>query len=153
MPMNPPSGYPRVTPYLMYDDTAAALEWLATAFGFRERFRHSGDDGWIDHAEMEIADGLLMLATPGADYRSPKRLGGATALVHVYVGDIYAHFERAKAAGAVIRTEPQEEPYGTIQYSAVDLEGHLWLFSEQIREPEPEWRIETLVEGGYSSDG
>lgn len=83
-----------------------------------------------------------MLAKPSADYRSPRRLGGATSLVHVYVDDIQGHFERARAAGAVIRTEPDEKPYGTSQYSAADPEGHLWLFSEQIREPDPEWRID-----------
>jgi uncharacterized glyoxalase superfamily protein PhnB len=141
VPDNPPTGYPRVAPYLLYEDPAAALDWLATAFGFRERFRNTGDGGWIDHAEMEIGDGLLMLAKPGPNYRSPRRLGAATGLVHVYVDDIHAHFERAKAAGALIRDKPEEKPYGTIQYCAADPEGHLWLFSEQIREPDPEWRV------------
>jgi PhnB protein len=141
MTANPPRGYPRVAPYLLYEDPAAALEWLAGAFGFRERFRNTLEDGRIDHAEMEIGDGLLMLANPGPEYRSPRALGGATQLVHVYVDDIREHFERATAYGAAIRTEPQEKPYGTIQYSAADPEGHLWLFSEQIREPDPEWRI------------
>jgi uncharacterized glyoxalase superfamily protein PhnB len=141
VPTNPPAAYPRVTPYLLYEDPEAALEWLAAAFGFRERFRNVGPDGWIDHAEMEIDDGVLMLAKPSAEYRSPRALGGATALVHVYVDDVAAHFERARAAGAVIRAKPVEKPYGTIQYSAVDPEGHLWLFSEQVREPDPEWRI------------
>ena len=138
-----PAGYPLVVPYLMYEDTAAALDWLGKAFGFRERFRHTVEGGRIDHAEMEIGDGLLMLATPGPGYRSPRSLGGATALVHVYVEDLGAHFERAKASGAVVRTEPTEKPYGTIQYSVADPEGHLWLFSEQIREPDPEWRIDS----------
>ena len=94
---------------------------------------------------MEIDTGLLMLAKPGADFRSPRRLGAATSLVHVYVDDLHAHYERAKAAGAVIRSEPTEKPYGTIQYSAVDPEGHLWLFSEQVRTPDPEWRIYSSV--------
>ena len=62
--------------------------------------------------------------------------------MHVYVDDLGAHYERAKAAGAVIRAEPTEKPYGTIQYSAADPEGHLWLFSEQVREPDPEWAVE-----------
>jgi PhnB protein len=65
---NPPRSYTRVTPYLLYEDPAAALDWLTEAFGFRERFRNVGEDGWIDHAEMEIGDGLLMLAKPGPDY-------------------------------------------------------------------------------------
>jgi uncharacterized glyoxalase superfamily protein PhnB len=141
MVSNPPAGYPRVTPYLLYEDPAAALDWLAEAFGFEERFRHVGDSGWIDHAEMAIGDELLMLARPSADYRSPRALGGATSLVHVYVEDIHAHCGRARAAGAVIRDEPSERPYGTIQYAAIDPEGHIWLFSEQIREPEPEWEV------------
>jgi uncharacterized glyoxalase superfamily protein PhnB len=89
---------------------------------------------------MEIGDGLLMLAKPGPDHRSPRRLGGATALMHVYVDGLRAHFEPAQAAGALIRDEPEEKPYGTIQYCAADPEGHLWLVSEQLREPDPEWR-------------
>jgi uncharacterized glyoxalase superfamily protein PhnB len=141
MTANPPPGYPRVTPYLLYEDPAAALEWLAGTFGFRERFRSTLEDGRIDHAEMEISDGLVMLANPGPDHRSPRALGGATQLVHVYVDDVREHFERAQAHGAAIRDEPQEKPYGTIQYSAADPEGHLWLFSEQVREPDPEWRV------------
>lgn len=142
MVSNPPPGYPRVAPYLMYEDPSAALDWLVEAFGFRERFRHIRPEGWVDHAELEVGDGLVMLGKPSADYRSPQSLGGATSLVHVYVDDARAHCERARAAGAVIRAEPADKPYGTIQYSAADREGHLWLFSERIREPTLEWRVE-----------
>jgi uncharacterized glyoxalase superfamily protein PhnB len=126
----------------MYEDPAAALDWLVAAFGFRERFRHVGPEGWVDHAELEVGDGLVMLGKPDAGFRSPRSLGGATSLVHVYVDSVPDHCARARAAGATIRTEPAEKPYGTIQYSAADPEGHLWLFSEQIREPDQEWRIE-----------
>jgi uncharacterized glyoxalase superfamily protein PhnB len=136
-----PHGYSRVTPYLLYENPAAALEWLAGAFGFRERFRHEFE-GLINHAEMEYDGGQIMLACPGRDYRSPRRLGGATMLTHIYVDALQEHYERAKAAGAEIRTEPAEKPYGTVQYSAIDPEGHLWLFSEQVREPEPEWQLD-----------
>jgi PhnB protein len=87
MATNPPAGYSRITPYLLYEDAAVALDWLARAFGLRERFRHEAD-GLIDHAEMEYEDGEIMLASPGNDYRSPGRLGGATVIVHVYVDDI-----------------------------------------------------------------
>jgi uncharacterized glyoxalase superfamily protein PhnB len=138
---NPPRGYPQIAPYLLYEDPAAALEWLARAFGFRERFRHVVDEGRIDHAEMEFRSGLIMLARPGSDYRSPRDLGGATVVIHVYVDDIDAHTARAREAGATIVSEPTDKPYGTIQYAAEDPEGHVWLFSEQLREPEAEWRI------------
>ncbi len=145
MPGNPPPGYTRVAPYLLYEDAAAALDWLAKAFGFRERFRHPVD-GTIDHAEMELDGGLIMLATPGPEYRSPRRLGQTTVVIHVYVDDARAHFERAREAGAAIDREPAETPYGTIQYAARDPEGHLWLFSEQVREPEAEWRVQAVTD-------
>jgi PhnB protein len=133
-----------ITPYMHYEDAAAALDWLTNAFGFQERFRHPVE-GRIDHAEMEFTGGMIMLATPGTDYRSPRRLGQATVVIHVYVDDIQAHFERAREAGAKIHREPSEKPYGTIQYSAEDPEGHIWLFSEQVREPEAEWKVEAVT--------
>jgi PhnB protein len=144
MPRNPPPGYTRIAPYLLYEDTAAALDWLAKAFGLHERFRHPVGET-IDHAEMEFAGGLIMLATPRTDYRSPRRLGQATVVINVYVDDIHAHFERTKQAGATIDREPTEKPYGTIQYAAEDPEGHIWLFSEQVREPETEWKVEAVT--------
>jgi hypothetical protein len=57
MPQNPPEGYPRVMPYLLYEDSDAALEFLVTAFGFTEKMRLTGDDGRINHAEVSIGDG------------------------------------------------------------------------------------------------
>lgn len=63
---NPPRGYTRIAPYLLYEDPAAALEWLARALGFRERFRHVVEEGRIDHAEMEYA--MIMLAPPDATF-------------------------------------------------------------------------------------
>jgi PhnB protein len=138
---NPPRGYPRIAPYLLYEDPAAALEWLGRAFGFRERFRHVVEEGRIDHAEMEFEDGLIMLARPSKEYRAPRQLGAATVVIHVYIDAIHAHAARARKAGAAIVSEPTEKPYGTIQYAAEDPEGHVWLFSEQVRDPEPEWKI------------
>src|SRR5436309_3028135 len=88
----------QVTPYLLYEDVAAALSWLAEAFGLEERLRFTDANGNVTHAEMEIGEGLVMMGDPGPDYRSPKRLGARTAQVHVYVDDVDAHFERAKAA-------------------------------------------------------
>src|SRR3954453_13595352 len=144
MATSPPAGYTRIAPYLLYEDAAAALDWLAQAFGFRERFRHPLADGTVDHAEMELDGGLIIFAAPGPDSRSPRRLGETTVVIHVYVDDVRAHCSRARTAGAVIEREPTEKPYGTIQYAATDPEGHVWLFSEQVAEPEPEWRVDAV---------
>ena len=138
MPQNPPSGSPRITPYLLYEDVAGALDWLSRAFGFRERLRFAGEDGTVTHAELALDDGLVMLGHPGPDYRSPKRLGHATQLVHVYVDDVDAHYERARQAGATILQEPEDQPYGDRRYDAEDPEGHRWSFAERVRDVAPE---------------
>src|SRR6266508_237998 len=64
MPENPPAQYPTVTPYLLYEDVPAALEWLSKAFGFRERLRFTAEDGTVNHAEMQLADGATILSPP-----------------------------------------------------------------------------------------
>ena len=101
MPKNPPEATPRVTPYLYYEDVAAALRFLADAFGFREKLRMPGKDGKIAHAEMTLGDGLVMMGHPGPEYRNPKRLGQTTQSLYVYVEDVDAHCARAKRAGAI----------------------------------------------------
>jgi uncharacterized glyoxalase superfamily protein PhnB len=135
--------YPGVIPMIAYEDGAAALDWLATAFGFRERTRMAGTDGRISHAEMETGEGLIMLASPTPDYEGPRRhRNGCEAArrwsdvpwvidgVLVYVDEVAAHFERAKRAGARILSEPEADEYGH-RYRAEDLEGHRWMFLQR----------------------
>jgi uncharacterized glyoxalase superfamily protein PhnB len=128
-----PSNYPTVTPYLYYEDAAAAMDWLVKAFGFEERMRMVSDDGRVEHGELQLGDGVLMLGQPGPTYENPNARGGrATAGVHVYVDDVDAHFERAKAAGAKINAEPTDHDYGDRRYDCEDLEGHDWFFSQRL---------------------
>jgi uncharacterized glyoxalase superfamily protein PhnB len=138
MAANPPENMPRITPYLYYEDVAQALDWLAEAFGFRERLRMAGADGSIQHAEVELADGVIMLGCPGPDYRNPKHLGGATQNIYVYVDDVDKHYERARRAGARITAEPADQFYGDRRYGAVDPEGHEWYFATHVRDVAPE---------------
>src|SRR5256885_12824254 len=67
------SNYPAVIPMIAYENGPAAMDWLARAFGFRERARFLGDGGRLSHGEMEAGDGLIMLATPSSHYHGPKR--------------------------------------------------------------------------------
>ena len=138
MPANPPKDMPRITPYLYYEDPATALAWLARAFGFRERLRMPGPDGSVMHAEMQLADGVVMMGRPGPDYRSPKRLGQVTQSLYVYVDDVNAHFRRAKDAGAKVIEEPADQFYGDRRYGAEDPEGHVWYFAQHVRDVSPE---------------
>jgi len=138
MPQNPPEGFPRITPYLLYEDVDAALDWLVSAFGFTERMRMTDEGGKANHAEVAVGDGVVMMGRPGGEYRNPKHLGGTTQLIYVYVDDVDAHYERAKAAGARILREPADQFYGDRTYGAEDPEGHHWSFAEHVRDVSPE---------------
>lgn len=133
-----------VVPMLAYEDPAAAIEWLARAFGFREQpdQRYTDAEGVIGHAQMEAGPGLIMLAAPTPDYRSPRRHRETCEAaarwskvpwvidgVQVEVDDIDAHFARAQQAGATMLSGIEDEPFGRL-YRAEDLEGHRWMFVE-----------------------
>ena len=107
-----------ITPYLLYEDGAAAIDFLASAFGFREVLRSESPEGRVWHAELALGDGNVYLGEPGSDYRNPKRSGAMTVGIHVYVDDVDAHFEHARSAGATIRDEPADHEYGDRRYSA-----------------------------------
>ncbi len=124
---------PRITPYLLYEDLGGALDWLAKAFGLRERLRHAGPDGKPVHAEMTLGtDGLILMGCPGPQYRNPKRLGQATQNLYVRVDDLDRHFERAVHLGAVVLEKPTDQPYGDRRYGVEDPEGHRWYFAQAI---------------------
>lgn len=138
MPQNPPEGYPSVMPYLHYEDSSAALEFLVRAFGFTEKVRMTDDQGRVTHAEVQIGDGVVMLGTPPGDYENPAKLGSKTQSVYVYVDDVDAHCERAKEAGAKIVSEPEDKFYGDRSYGVADPEGHEWYFATHVRDVSPE---------------
>ena len=128
-----------IAPYLMYEDAAAAMDFLADAFGFREVVRSlAPDDGRVWHAEMEFDGARIYLGQP-AEYKNPNHLGGVTVSVHVYVDDVDAHYERARSAGAAIKAELDDRDYGERRYHAVDPEGHVWVFAARVGEPSAEW--------------
>jgi uncharacterized glyoxalase superfamily protein PhnB len=120
-----------ITPMLSYNDAPAALDFLVRAFGFTETMRMEGDEGSIGHAELELDGAAISLATSWRDggVFSPHQLGGVHTQLWVEVADIDAHFERARAAGAVVVGVPIDQDYGYRTYRAIDPEGHHWYFA------------------------
>jgi uncharacterized glyoxalase superfamily protein PhnB len=129
-----------VTPYLLYEDVAAAIDWLSTAFGFTERLRFTDSEGQVTHAELIVGDSEVMLGHPGPDYAGPRSSGTVHAFVHVYVDDVDAVFDRAKSAGAEVLSVPEDKPYGDRSFDVADPEGHRWSFAQFLRDvPAEEW--------------
>jgi uncharacterized glyoxalase superfamily protein PhnB len=129
-----------VTPYLLYEDCDAALDFLARAFGFEEVLRYTGEQGYVNHAEMKVGrEGRIYMGDPGDHYKSPKKLGQETCGIYVEVeDDVDELCERARAAGATITEEPVDQEYGHRRFTAEDLEGQVWYFARPIAQVSPE---------------
>ena len=134
-----------VTPYVLYEDCDAALDFLSRAFGFQEVLRYTGEGGYVNHAEMKVgSEGRIFMGDPGGDFEGPRKLGRETVGIYVEVDDdVDARFERAREAGATIREEPTDQDYGERRFTAEDLEGHVWYFARPIKDVAPEeWGAE-----------
>jgi uncharacterized glyoxalase superfamily protein PhnB len=116
---------PAIIPSLRYDDARAAIDWLVDAFGFQRRavYEH---DGEIMHAELTYDDGMLMMGSARENDQHGRHTGQGWN--YVIVTDPDAHYERAKAAGAEIIRELEDQDYGSRDYSARDPEGNVWSF-------------------------
>jgi uncharacterized glyoxalase superfamily protein PhnB len=147
MAQNPPEGSPRIVARLAYEDLDAAVAFLEQAFGFQERAkaRIAKPDGSIALTEIEVLDSHIMVGAVGAHgLGSPRATGTTTAALIVYVDRVDAHFERAKAAGATIISEPADQFWGDRRYEAADAEGHLWSFHEHVRDV-PQAEIDAVI--------
>jgi uncharacterized glyoxalase superfamily protein PhnB len=149
---------PVFTAGLHYREPKAALEWLERVFGFEVTMAIEDPDGdpTMCHYEMSLAGlGRIMIGGEWAEWaKSPASVGGAnTQTTHVELAsDLDAHCERARAAGAVIVAEPEDQFYGDRTYRAADLEGHLWTFSMHVRDvtrAEAEEAIGTKIEATH----
>jgi uncharacterized glyoxalase superfamily protein PhnB len=114
---------------LRYRDPAAAIEWLAEAYGFTEKERHADADGEIRHAELYApGGGIVMLGTePGG---SDPVWGGHAGMSWAYISvtDPDGLHDRAKAAGAEIIRDLTDTDYGSREFSSRDPEGNHWSF-------------------------
>lgn len=131
---------PVFTSSVHYQDPKAALAWLEKAFGFEITMAIDGppEAPEMCHYEMSCAgDGRIMIGAEWTDLvRSPASVGRInTQRVHVHLpGGLDEHCERARAAGAEIVAEPEDQFYGDRTYRALDPEGHQWTFGARVRD-------------------
>jgi uncharacterized glyoxalase superfamily protein PhnB len=134
MASNPKNTVSTVIPAMRYRDANAAIEWLCKAFGFEKHLVVPGENGTVAHAQLSFGNGMIMLGSAREDefgqwVKPPWETGGiGTQSAYVIVEDADAHHARAKAAGAEIVMEVEDQDYGGRLYSCLDPEGHLWSF-------------------------
>jgi uncharacterized glyoxalase superfamily protein PhnB len=121
-----------VIPGLRYEDARRAIEWLGSAFGFTVGLLVEGEAGSVAHAQLLHGSGMVMIGSTGDDeygrHFATPRTGKPTAAIYVVVDDVASHAETARAAGADILMEPEEQEYGGSNYVCRDLEGNIWSF-------------------------
>ena len=122
-----------IVPALRYRDANAALEFLTGLFGFAEHSVYRDDKGNVQHAELSLGNGMVMIG-PVADtpfsrvMRQPGEAGGVTTTLYAIVADPDAHHARVAAAGYEIVLPLRDEFYGGREYTCRDPEGHVWTF-------------------------
>ncbi len=123
-----------IIPTLRYQNAPAAIDWLCDAFGFEKHLVVTGENGVIEHAQLTLNGGMIMLGSArDAAFdqlqKIPADVGGVcTQSPYIVVDDVDAHFRKAAAAGAEIVMQPEDQDYGGRLYSCKDSEGHLWNF-------------------------
>lgn len=141
MPVQPiPDGYHTVTPYLIVDGAAAAIEYYRKAFGASELLRMPDPQGRIGHAEIRIGDSVIMLADAHHEmgYRGPRTLGGTSVSILLYLADVDAAFERAISAGGKALRPVADQFYGDRMGTLEDPFGHVWTLGTHIEDVSPE---------------
>jgi uncharacterized glyoxalase superfamily protein PhnB len=128
------SNFERVIPVLTYQDIPAAHDFLVNAFGFTGGGVHRNAEGQPIHGEVRAGDVEIWLHRVTTEHRlnSPLVTDVANFGLFVRVDNVDAHEERAREAGALIDSQPVDQPYGQREYGARDLEGHRWWFATRL---------------------
>jgi len=135
-----PDGYHTVTPSLIVDNAAEAIEFYKRALGAEEIFRMAMPDGRVGHAELKFGDSVIFVSDefPDMGYRSPKSLGGTHGGLGLYLEDADAAFEKAVAEGATPVTPMMDAFWGDRYGKVTDPYGHIWSLMTHVKDCTPE---------------
>ena len=135
-----PDGYHHVTPYLVVDGAAKAIDFYKKVFGATEKMRMPGPGGKVGHAELTLGDSMIMLADehPDMGHRAPHAYGGSAVSLLVYVPDVDATVKTAIAAGAKVVRPVENQFYGDRMGAIEDPFGHQWSVATHVEDVPPE---------------
>ena len=124
----------RLITLLVYEDIAAAHDFLVDVFGFTSGGVERDPQGNAVHAEVGAGSATIWLhrVAPEHQMLSQRTLPGASGGSYVQIDDVNAHFERARSRGAIVESEPRNQPYGMREYRVRDSEGHFWWFGSRL---------------------
>lgn len=118
---------------MLYADCPGAIEW-EKVFGFKTTMLATGNDSNAMYAGMKFENGYITIGGEWENVKAPSSIGGAdTQNIHVHLEGVDEHCERARAAGAMIVQEPEDQFHGERTYRAIDPQGHMWIFGQTLR--------------------
>lgn len=124
-----PAGFSTVTPYLVVDDGAAAIDFYKAVFGAVETFRLNKPNGRIGHAEFRIGGAPVMIGEKSSDFdfmKSPSDLGGAGINIYLYLPEADPVFQRALQNGAEVVMPLEDHADGDRRGGVRDPFGIVW---------------------------
>ena len=127
-----PDGYHTLTPYLMINGAAKAIEFYTQAFNATELYRMGGPGGKIGHAEIQIGNSRIMMVDDfGGEslFRTPQSGSGSPVGLRLYVKDVDTMFTQAVNAGAKVIKPVQDQFYGDRTGVLEDPFGHIWFLA------------------------
>lgn len=135
-----PDGFHAVTPYLTVKNAKEAIGFYKRAFGARERVLMPTPDGKIAHAELQIADSVIMLGEECPDHGnvSPQTLEGSPVGLALYVENVDEVFDRSLGAGASVKEPVENKFWGDRSGSVTDPFGHKWMLLTHIEDVPPD---------------
>jgi len=135
-----PENYHRVTPYLVVDGAAEAIDFYSRVFGATEVMRMPAPGNKIGHAEIKVGDSVVMLAdaVAGMGHKSPKTLGGSPVSLLLYVEDTDTTVKRAVENGAKLSRPVEDQFYGDRMGTVEDPFGHVWHVATHVEDVSPE---------------
>ena len=134
-----PEGMRSVTPHLVCEGAARAIEFYKKAFGAQEVSRLPGPNGKLMHAQIRIGDSAIMLSDDFPEHGGlgPKALNGSPVTIHLYVPDVDAVAARAVQAGATLTMPVADQFWGDRYGQLTDPFGHRWSVATHVREVDP----------------
>jgi PhnB protein len=130
---------PALSPHLVVDNAAAAIDFYVKAFDAVELGRVPRPDGKLVHAALRINGSMVMLADDfpemcGGKSMTPESLGGTPVTIHLTVDDVDAKFQRALDAGATVVAALEDQFWGDRYGVVADPFGHHWSLGQPVRE-------------------
>jgi PhnB protein len=145
-----PDTYRRVTPCLVVQGAAKAIEFYADVFGATERMRFPGPEGTVAHAEIQIGDSVVIVEdeSPYLGTKAPPSSGlaGSPVFQFIYVENVDAAVARAVELGATLKRASQDQFYGDRDAFIIDPFGHGWTIASHVEDVAPDEMMRRMAE-------